>query len=117
MAAQDPNPGPWDDSMADGCSGVLDLGFLEPCNRHDERYHFGGTVEEKLIADGEFYAGMCAVKGIWGWYARHGGARIRYSGVRFTTYNYPPQHPQRSSGNFIEAWNWLGPGLPKSSQI
>ena len=110
MARQDPNPPPWDDSMADGCSGVVDFGYTWACNRHDRAYHYGGTVEDKLIADGQFYDDMCATPGFWGWLARHGVARERYIGVRWTTYNYPPGHPARSESIYVEAWNWIGPG-------
>ncbi len=111
MAKQDLNPPPWDDSMADGCSGVLDLGFIVACNKHDMKYHFGGSVEDKLIADGEFYDDMCATPSFWGWMARRGLARVRYSGLRFATYNYPPGHRKRSNQQYVEAWNWLGPGM------
>lgn len=114
MAKQDPNPPMWDDSMSDGCSGVIDLGFKVPCAKHDEKCHYGGSVEDKLIADGEFYSDMCDTPGFWGWVARHGVARIRYNGVRFLTYNYPPNHPARSRATgLVEAWNWEGPGYPK----
>lgn len=113
MAKQDPNPPPWHDNMADGCSGVVDLGFTEECNTHDKKYHFGGTVEEKLIADGEFYSDMCNKKGFLGWLARRGLARERYIGVRWLTYNYPPGHKARSRATgLVEAWNWEGPGFP-----
>ena len=110
VAKQDPRPPPWDDSMADGCSGVPDLGCTIPCKNHDHKYHVGGTVEDKLIADGEFYTDMCNTPGFWGWIARHGLARERYIAVRWLTYNYPPGHPNRSEENYIEAFNWLGPG-------
>lgn len=111
MAKQDANPPPWDNSMADGCTGVLNLWFTKACNKHDERYHAGGTVEDKLFADGEFYSDMCKTPGIGGWLARHGIARERYIGVRWTTYNYPPGHHARSEDeSYIEAFNWLGPG-------
>jgi len=96
--------------MGDGCSGVLDLGFTDACNKHDKAYHFGGTVEDKLIADGRFYDDMCDTPGFWGWVARHGVARERYIGVRWATYNFPPNHPERLDRNLIEAWNWKGHG-------
>ncbi len=112
MAHQTANPPEWDNSMADGCSGVLDLGYEIPCIAHDRAYHYGGTVEDKLIADGKFYDDMCNVGGFWGFMARMGIARERYIGVRWTTYNYPPGHPQRSESIYIEAFNWKGPGLP-----
>lgn len=114
MAKQDANPPPWDDSMSDGCSGVFNLGYTKPCKNHDRKYHVGGTVEDKLLADDELYDDMCATPGFWGWMARHGMARERYIGVRFFTYNYPPWHPRRrKSDDSIEAFNWLGPG-PKA---
>ena len=112
MAAQTLNPGPWHDLMSDGCTGVFNLGYKKECINHDRKYHFGGTVEDKLIADGEFYDDMCAVPGFWGWVARRGLARIRYNGVRFLTYNYPPGHHKRKySDKLVEARNWKGPGL------
>jgi hypothetical protein len=110
MAKQDANPPPWDDSMANGCSGVLDLGFTAECNQHDAEYHVGGTVEDKLVADGNFYDNMCNKSGFLGWLARHGLARTRYIGVRWITYNYPPGHPKRKTDIRVEAFNWLGPG-------
>ena len=110
MARQDPNPPPWTPGSGDGCTGVLDLGYTIPCDNHDRKYAEGGTVEDKLIADGEFYDDMCATKGFWGWAARHGIARVRYVGVRFATYNYPPGHPARRKDILVEAFNWLGPG-------
>ena len=110
MAKQDADPPAWEKGMGDGCSGVLDLGFTAACDRHDKKYHYGGNVEDKLIADGEFYDDMVETPGFWGWIARHGVARIRYTGVRFTTYNYPPNHSHRSDGAYIEAFNWKGPG-------
>ncbi len=112
MAAQDRNPPKWVVSMSDGCSGVRDFGFRRACINHDKAYHEGGGVEDKLIADGALYADMCEPKVVgkfWSWMGRHGWARTRYTGVRFTTYNYPPGHPQRS-GIAIEAFNWLGKG-------
>tara|TARA_Y100000310_G_scaffold184552_1_gene184692 strand:+ start:2249 stop:2587 length:339 start_codon:yes stop_codon:yes gene_type:complete len=110
MAHQTANPRPWVTSMADGCSGVLDLGYTVPCEKHDRAYHYGGSIEDKLVADGKFYDDMCEVPGFWGWMARRGIARTRYIGVRWTTYNYPPGHPSRKTDVRIEAFNWLGPG-------
>lgn len=98
--------------MADGCSGVVDLGFTQACNNHDRKYHFGGSVEDKLIADDDFYEDMCATPGFWGFIARRGVASIRYHGVRMLTYNYPPGHKKRSLRHgMVEAWNWAGPGI------
>jgi hypothetical protein len=112
MAKQTSTPAPWNDSMSDGCSGVLDLGFELACTIHDKRYHYGGSIEDKLQTDDLFYTDMCDTPGIWGWIARRGLASIRYHGIRMTTYGYPVGHPMRN-GYKIEAWNWLG----KSSQI
>ena len=109
MAKQDPNPPPWQDGMGDGCSGVLDFNAGPVCDRHDERYYYGGGVSDKLEADDEFYLGMIALGFPWTW----GLAKIRYDGVRKLTYSYPPGHPMRS--DFfprVEAFNWLGPGMP-----
>lgn len=115
MAEQNPNPLPWHDSMSDGCSGVLDLGFTKACTAHDKKYHYGGpTPEEKLIADDQFYQDMCATPGFWGWAARRGIARERGIGVRNITYSYPPRHPSRVFAfHKIDAWNWEGPGMPE----
>ena len=113
MAEQDRNPPPWEPGMGDGCSGVMDFGFKKACDNHDERYNCGGTIENKLAADGAFYDDMCDPKVVgryWAWMGRHGWARIRYNGVRWTTYNYPPGHSDRSDGKYVEAFNWLGPG-------
>ena len=115
MAKQDPNPPPWTDDMGDGCTGVLDYGYTEPCNNHDRKYHEGGNEVDKQRADDEFYDDMCATPGFWGWMARRYLARRRYIGVRWITYNFPPGHPNRSEGNYIEAFNWLG--KPRSDKI
>ena len=58
MAAQNANPEPWDDSMADGCSGVFNLGYRKPCCRHDHRYYLGGDAEDKAFADDMMYQDM-----------------------------------------------------------
>lgn len=111
MAKQDANPPPWHKSMGDGCSGVCDFWWTEACDKHDKAYHEGGTVEDKLVADGKFYDDMCSTPGVGGWMARRGWARIRYTGIRFATYNYPPNHPYRGNEDSrIEAFNWLGSG-------
>ena len=113
MAKQDYNPPPWNDSMSDGCSGVLDLGYSIPCRNHDRAFHYGGTVRDKKIADWNLYIDMWTVKGFWGWVARRGLARVRYWGVRWLTYNYPPWDPARVKFPFrLERFNWLGPGSP-----
>jgi hypothetical protein len=97
--------------MGDGCSGVLDYGYTAACNSHDRCYHYGGSVEDKLVADGQFHTDMCATPGFWGVIARAYMAKRRYIGVRFFTYNYPPGHSMRMNApGRIEAWNWLGPG-------
>lgn len=117
MAKQNPNPEPWEQGMGDGCSGALDLGFKTPCDRHDRKYHFGGTVEDKLIADDEFHADMCDTPGFWGWMARRGIASIRYHAVRAATYNYPPGHPLRRGILKLEAFNWMGPGPHNKKEV
>lgn len=113
MADQTTSPLPWDDTMSDGCSGVLDLGFTKACIAHDEKYHYGGDIVAKMVADDEFYQDMVDTSGFWGWVARRGLARERYIGVRTLTYNYPPGHSMRRSFHKVEAWNWLGPGMPE----
>ena len=100
--------------MSDGCSGVCDFWWKTACVNHDRKYHFGGTVEDKLIFDGEFYDDMSNTTGMGGFLARNGWARVRYSGVRFATYNYPPGHTMRGpEDSRVEAFNWLGPGIQK----
>lgn len=105
MAKQDRNPPPWTSDMSDGCSGVCDFWWTKACQDHDEAYHYGGSIEDKLIADGDFYEAMCNTPGVGGWVARHGWAKVRYDGVRRLTYNYPPGHFARH-GFRAEAWNW-----------
>lgn len=109
MAKQDANPPSWDDSMSDGCSGVPNYGYGQVCITHDRAYHYGGTLEDKLVADGLFHKGMCDLPGFAGWFARAGFANIRYTGIRATTYNYPPGHEMRDEYSILfEAFNWLG---------
>lgn len=109
MAKQDPKPPSWKSEMGDGCSGVLDFNAGPACNIHDERYHYGGGVDEKLQADDEFYMNLMALGFPWTW----GWAKVRYDGVRKLTYSYPPGHPMRNSiFARVEAFNWEGPGMP-----
>lgn len=115
MAKQNAVPGPWSDSMSDGCSGVLDLGYRISCARHDHRYFVGGDADDKSFADNEFYLDMqdprYTKSKFWRFVARNGLARIRWVGIRFATYNYPPGHRlRRENDDSIEAFNWLGPG-------
>lgn len=113
MAIQNANPSPWKEGMGDGCSGVFDFWFTKACNNHDKGYYEGGDEVQKQKLDDQFYADMCDPKvsgKIGSWMGRHGMAKERYIGVRWTTYNFPPGHPNRSEGNYIEAFNWLGPG-------
>ncbi len=109
MAKQDTNPPPWLDSMSDGCTGVPDrlpiIGNMRPdCVQHDKRYHYGGTEEEKLIADLEFKANiennlkeMHWLKRIIAWPLVKACAGWRFVAVRVL-----------GKG----AWNKLGPGMP-----
>lgn len=110
MAKQDSDPPLWDaESMCDGCTGVLDYGYWDACCKHDRAYHYGGSHDDKQSADDQFYKDMCETPGFGGWYARLWLAKRRYIGVRWTTYNYPPGHVNRSEdSSYIEAWNWLG---------
>jgi|TARA_Y100000310_G_scaffold70538_1_gene66228 hypothetical protein len=97
--------------MSDGCSGVCDFGFTRACINHDRRYHYGGDVADKLVADDLLYRDMVETPGFWGWMARRGMAKVRYTGVRMFTYSYPPDHPLRADQkNRVEAFNWLGKG-------
>ena len=110
MAEQNATPPTWKPGMGDGCSGVLDFNAGPVCDIHDERYYYGGGVADKLEADDEFYSGLMALGFPWTW----GLAKIRYDGVRKLTYSYPPGHAMRS--DFfprVEAFNWLGPGMPR----
>ncbi len=101
MASQDSNPPPWDDSMSDGCSGVMDwLPFVgdmrDCCIEHDRRYHFGGTEADKRIADLKFRRCIQAKRRCWfchkvAWLV----GRVRSRGVMLF-----------GDGSF----NWKGPG-------
>lgn len=107
MAEQTANPGTWSESLSDGCSGVWDwFGSHPVCVKHDHAYFLGGTVEDKLAADDNMYAGLMVLGFPWTW----GYAKLRYDGVRCLTYSYPPGHPMRSSLPKVEAFNWKGPG-------
>ncbi len=109
MAHQSKTPAEWDDAMSDGCSGVLNLWWRETCVAHDKAYHYGGSVEDKLVADDRLYRDMRNTPGLGGWLARRGWALVRYTGVRNFTFNYPPGHPSRSEDRRrVEAFNWLG---------
>jgi len=101
MAKQDPNPGPWDPSMGDGCSGVLDwlplIGWMRDCcDKHDEAFHFGGTEADFQRANREFRECIQSKRRCWlchkaAWVVGH----IRGWGVdRFGR----------------EHFNWAGPG-------
>ena len=96
--------------MSDGCSGVPDwMGSAQPCINHDKAYFYGGTVEDKMIDDDRLYTELLSLGFPWTW----GYARVRYNGVRWLLYNYPPGHAMRSSQVYLEAFNWKGPGPPR----
>lgn len=99
MAKQDSNPPPWEDSMSDGCTGVLDWiplvgNMTAACLAHDRAYHYGGTKADKARADKQLKKDITALGGWFAWFC----ARIRYFAVRKLADN---------------AFNWKGPGLPK----
>ena len=98
MAKQNANPPPWDDNMADGCSGVLDwlplVGNMRPaCVKHDKAYYFGGTKADKRKADQELKEDIKALSGLFAWLC----AYLRFLAVRKFANS---------------AFNWSGPGLP-----
>jgi len=118
LADQDPSPPPFDPSKAQ-CSAPFFLRwvlrpFKKYCVRHDERYHYGGTWEEKLDADAELYWSIYND----GWYGRR-LAKVVYGHIRFYSFNYPPDHPARSARQIskVRAWNWEGPGMPAAKEI
>jgi hypothetical protein len=114
MAAQDANPPPWHVGLSDGCSApflvkwmlwlILRM-FLPYCHRHDEKYHYGGTWSDKLKADDEFYYDIYN-DGFWG---RRCAGPV-YWHIRTYTYNFPPDHSNRSWRQLTKgkAFNWLG---------
>ena len=113
MAKQNANPPRWDDSMSDGCSGVLDLGYKIVCERHDHRSYLGGDETDKAFTDDKFYLEMQDPRYVksrfWRAVARGGLARVRWAGLRFITINYPPGHRlRRLADNSVESFNWLG---------
>jgi len=78
---------PWDPATSDGCSIPSLLVSVFPitpeqrkaCERHDEKYYYGGTREDRLIADATLLiewvkAGMLAEQALSGFEAiRYGG--------------------------------------------
>ncbi len=110
MAAQDPHPPPWHDSMSDGCSCPLVMKpfmwpFRKYCLEHDEKYHAGGDWVAKAKADVRLYNDIHGHS----WYGRL-VAQTVYNGVRAGTYNFPPQHELRSWRTLTKAkaWNFEG---------
>ena len=61
---------PWSDAMSDGCSVPKWLRLMVPmetpgqiavCRAHDRAYYYGGTEQDRAIADAGFYVGLlCA---------------------------------------------------------
>lgn len=94
MAEQNATPGPWDDSMSDGCSGVPDkypflVSLKRPCINHDRRYHFGGDRAAKKLADQIFRVETReTIQSLTGWQKWLAApivytlAEMRYLGVR-----------------------------------
>lgn len=60
---------PWSDAMSDGCSFPGgEPGWVTPaehfcCVRHDERYYYGGTIEDRARADAELTGCIARVSG------------------------------------------------------
>lgn len=74
---------PWRDDMSDGCSGAPLLSANPKararCVRHDERYYYGGSWQDRLAADQEFRAGLIA-DGIARWRADAAYQMVRLFG-------------------------------------
>ena len=104
MAKQDANPPPWDRSMSDGCTGVLDwlpfVGSIEDCCvDHDEAFHWGGTREDFVKANKKFF--KCIHKKKRCWFCHQVAkvvAHVRRGGVRRFGWKH---------------FNRLGPGPPQ----
>ena len=106
MAYQNANPPLWDDSMGDGCSGVLDrlpsVGDISDCcNEHDKAFHYGGDEADWRAANKGFYD--CIHKKRRYWFCYQVSKLVaweRRAGVR-------------AFGR--SAFNWLGSGPPLST--
>ena len=96
MAAQNTNPAPWDDSMSDGGTMIMDSlpisGDATPeFINHDKDYHYGGTFWQKVKSDARLS------KGLFG----HGPSWKLLSPLVFVAV----------SVGGLWNWNWKGPGL------
>ena len=54
------------DFIYDGCSMIPDGDLLDCCTLHDQGYFFGGSWQERLKVDNEFYS---CVQDKWHWYS------------------------------------------------
>lgn len=43
------------DFKSDGCTFFPDGNYRDCCVEHDKAYYFGGTIQERLVADNELY--------------------------------------------------------------
>ena len=104
MAKQDPNPPPWNPSMGDGCSGVLDwlpgIGDMTYCcDKHDKAFYYGGGEAEFQKANDDFRKCLKARRRCW----LCAGVAKLVSRVRgWAVDRFGRSH-----------FNWLGPGPPK----
>ena len=70
MARQDANPPKWDRSMSDGGTAIPDSLILsgsaaDVFEKHDEDYHYGGSLWTKLKADARMAWGLMKKPGSW----------------------------------------------------
>lgn len=106
MAKQTRNPGTWNDSMSDGCTGVPDWlpfvgSMIKCCRKHDKAFFYGGTYEDFLTANKKFK--KCIEKA--------GNERCWVCGkVAFFVAKWRKWGVDRFG---YEHFNQLGPGMPK----
>jgi hypothetical protein len=70
MAAQDRNPPKWDASMSDGGTAVPDTLIISGSAsdvflQHDEDYHYGGGLWDKIKADARMGWRLLKKPGTW----------------------------------------------------
>ncbi|KKN77944.1 hypothetical protein LCGC14_0355090 [marine sediment metagenome] len=99
MAAQNPNPGPWDNSMSDGGTAIPDKLILSGSAhdvfvRHDHDYHFGGSLWDKIKADARMAWGLLKKPGSWKLISLPAFLAVSTVGIKY--------------------FNWKGPGVPSA---
>lgn len=97
MAKWQSDPEPWDDSMSDGCTGVLDKypwseDASPDCVKHDKACYYGGGVGDFLKANWQLSKDHWKRGPTWKVLAP-----IRFLGTSILG---------------LPLWNWKGPGLP-----